>query len=250
MDQPLGGALGGDPLGHKKSAALRSVALVSIHDPAPGTSGNIVLPTTYAEYHCIAYLEGGGASGGSGFSPSNAGSGGGGGAAAIKQFRAKAGQVLPYAVGDGGALTSGGPPGNDGGDTTLTIGSATVTAGGGKRGLSTNLDPGGAGGIATGGDLNRNGGRGGAGGSSFNTGGGAGVAGDQGGTGAAGSSGQGGGGGAAGFTDLPSFFAVGNGSAANASVAQPGYGGGTGGGASGASKAGYGRLILCVTRIV
>jgi len=250
MDRALGDALGGDPLGFKKSAALRSLALVAIYDPAPGSSGNITLPGTFPEYYCVAYLEGAGASGGSGSSPTTAGSGGGGGGAAIKSFRGAPSQILPYAVGDGGALTSGGPPGNDGGDTTLTIGLDTVTAGGGKRGLSTNLDPGGAGGIATGGDLNRNGGRGGAAGSNFSTGGGAGVDGQQGGTGAAGSNGQGGGGGAAGFSDLPSFFGVGNGSLANASVAQPAYGGGTGGGATGATKAGVGRLILMVFRIV
>lgn len=87
---------------------------------------------------------------GSGGGGDNAGpnEGGGGGAHVQKTARVRAGQLVPVVVG-GPSL-----PDDSGAATTVALPSGLVSAGGGEKG---NAGAGGAGGIATGGDVNVNG---------------------------------------------------------------------------------------------
>ena len=111
------------------------------------------------------YVEAVGGGGGGGGNAGNAcgGSGGGGGAYCAKFFSVTPLTAYSYAIGAGGAgyvsLS-----GANGGNTTFTVGGATITSGGGSGGiysLSSNVTSGGAGGTSTGGDFNASGGGGG-----------------------------------------------------------------------------------------
>jgi hypothetical protein len=190
----------------------------------PG-SGTITLPSYPCTVEVWLWGGGGGTGGGQG--------GAGGAAATYKRFRNQPGYAMAYIVGAGGSTS-----GSDGGDSTITVpGGKILTAGGGK-GVPSG-DVGFSGGVATNGDLNRNGGRGGAMGA-------AGAAGDHGGAGGAGATG-GGGGGAGGFGETPDLFFGGSGAGAAPSAA-PGVAPGGGAGAT-SSAGGDGHLYVICTRI-
>jgi hypothetical protein len=177
---------------------------------------------------------------GPGGSGSSTGPGGGGGGALFKRLTISPGQKISWAIGTPGGAGAN-PDGQDGTDTTVTLPSGLVmTAGAGKGAPDVPFQPGGDGGLATGGDLNRPGGKG-ATDSTANaqSGGlGGGIAG--GGTGA--------GGGAAGFSDqtvggLADGGAGGNNDAAGVS---PGGGSGT---SSGIPKTGgAGKVVVLLFR--
>lgn len=99
---------------------------------------------------------GGGALG----SAANSGEGGGGGAYCRSVLTVAPGTVLSITVGAGGSpyIGASGPAGN-GGDTAITIGATTLTAGGGGGAIlsSSSGGTGGAGGVATGGQVNASG---------------------------------------------------------------------------------------------
>lgn len=104
-------------------------------------------------------LIGGGASGSAHDTGVSAGGGGGAGATCIKWISGLSpSTAYAYVVGAGGAavVTAGNLAGNNGADTTLTIGATTYTAGGGQAPAapSSFTQLGGAGGTATNGDIN------------------------------------------------------------------------------------------------
>lgn len=200
--------------------------------------------------HCVAliYMWGAGASGCDDVGLNNTGAGGGGGAALFARVFLNLGQKLSYSVGAGGAgVTGSATTGSDGGDSTVTLPDGRVlTAGGGKAG--TRGSTGGLGGVATGGDINRRGGKGGDGVPGTVNG----VAGEGTGAGAggAGSGSAGGGGGAGGLADVLVDLTGGAGSAAVVGGAQgnaPGGGSGAGGTTSKAGAAG--RIIILFVRM-
>lgn len=128
-----------------------------------------------------------GAGGGGGGSDTNkdGGSGGGGGAYSTRVLAVTPGETIRYTVGasGGGGLEAGLTDGADGGDTVVTYGAFTITAGGGGGGAA---DEGaaGAGGTASGGTVDTSGSNGvvggndgGAGGNAANTAGGGGTGG-------------------------------------------------------------------------
>jgi hypothetical protein len=169
------------------------------------------------------------------------GNGGGGGAALYAAIPLSGAET--FTVNQQGGPTS---AATDGQDTTIAVGSRTMTVGGGKAS--------GQGGTAIGGDSNRTGG---AGGSNFSS---AGTAGQNGAAGGVAVGNGGGGGGAAGFNDFGlgdllgsnpfSFFYTpsaggagattggGSGSAAGSSGSVGGGGGGANGGTGGMGSAG------------
>lgn len=128
-----------------------------------------------------------GAGGGGGGSNANkdGGSGGGGGAYSTRVLAVTPGDEISYSVGvsGGGGLEAGLTDGDDGGDTVVTYGAFTITAGGG-RGGEADEGAAGAGGTASGGTVNTSGSNGvvggndgGAGGNAANTAGGGGTGG-------------------------------------------------------------------------
>ena len=121
-----------------------------------------------AVIHCI----GGGASGGTDGQQQNC-TGGGAGGYSRKIVTLSTGTNLTLVVGAGGSPVRNSSDGNDGGNTTATDGSFTLTANGGDKGL-TNSTTAGAGGTASGGDVNNTGGAGG-GGSTMGGGGAVGI---------------------------------------------------------------------------
>lgn len=223
--QPLRGLVGQSMSGRRPSG----VRFVAQYELAAG-SGSIVVPQTG---FALCYLVGGGGSGAGNSGSGLNNSGGGGGGATYGELRVGAGQLLQWTVGAGGAAPIGNP-GNIGGDTFLAIaGSIRLRATGGLGGLQgAGTMLGVAGGVGSGGLVNR---RGGASGGSAGLVGTTGEAGEYGGSGGAGvsaASGLGGGGGAAGFSDLVTagLFVSGAGSAAINTDGIPGlnYGGGSG----------------------
>lgn len=98
---------------------------------------------------------GGGARVGSAADPSSGGAAGG---YLRKYFTVSPSTSYSYAIGAGGAGRTSTSAGNSGGNTTFTVGSTTVTAGGGTGGRIVGNDSG-AGGTATNGDLNISGSR-------------------------------------------------------------------------------------------
>lgn len=214
--------------------------------PVNATSGSGSI-TVRRPCYALIVARGPGGSGGGGSGPTVC-SGGGGGAALYKRVFLRAGQTISYTVGTPGAEpTFSSVPGNDGTDSTVTLPDGTVLrAGGGKRGLFGDGSPGGAGGIATGGDINRNGGAGGLAASGAN--GEPGSSGQGGGAGAGGAklSNSGGGGGAAGLTEIVADLIGGNGSDAGSGGAPAGIGGGSGGGRDSFSSTigGLGQILI------
>lgn len=214
---------------------LLGVTLVS----ASGATGVITAPR-----NCIAliYLKGPGGSGGANGSGAT---GAGGGAALFKLVRMTATQALNYALGVVGAGVVATSDGNDATDSTVTLPNGQVlTAGGGKKGLQLFTAPGGKGGVATGGDINRNGadggtGNGGVNGQSAAPGGGAGGAGSGGGN-------LGGGGAQAGFGDIATLLAGGNGGQAGGG--SPGEGGGSGAHSGNSADGGAPKLFVLLIR--
>lgn len=116
-------------------------------------SGTLVASTTYgggasgthvcntATTHVVIFCSGAGGGGGDGWIASGptgyfGGGGGGGGAGAWAHLwgSVSGGASIPYSVGSGGS-GGGSSDGSDGADTTVTLGSFTTTAGGGKKGL-------------------------------------------------------------------------------------------------------------------
>jgi hypothetical protein len=227
-------------LGIRKDVSGAVLEVVGVVDASSGT-GSITAAKT-----CTALIYLGGA-GGSGADDTTNAAGGGGGAAVFKRMRLAKGQTLSYSVGAAGAAVNA-SSGHDGGDTTVTLPNGlTLTAGGGKAG-PTGVVNGGAGGIATGGDINRNGGAGGSG--SGGSGASGGIGGGAGGAGGSGSN-RGGGGGGAGFSDVASFF---NGAGGGQGGGGGGVGGGSYGGGGGSinltSGAGAaGRVVIWLVRV-
>lgn len=86
--------------------------------------------------------------------------GGGGGAYASKTWAVSPGDTVDITVGAGSALQESTNAAVTGGASVVTINGVSVTANGGE-GADYNIDTGGAGGTATGGDINHTGGRGG-----------------------------------------------------------------------------------------
>lgn len=226
------------PRGDKPRRAGSSIPeIIAVYDVTSG-SGSISIPETC---DALLYLWGAGASGGGvGAGGINAG-GGGGGAALFKRLLLRQGQVLAYSVGAAGVGSS--SDGNDGADTTVTVGSSTYVARGGKKGLANAT--GGLGGEAFGGDINRRGGKGGNGDSPSGF---AGEAGEFGGEGGAADGQRGGGGGAAGFSDLLGLVLRGgagsNGNNTTNTTAGAAPGGGSGGAGGTSGPGGAGRLYL------
>jgi hypothetical protein len=232
--QPLRGFAGQGMNGHKRGADAKVDAVQVVEVTSLGTGSVTVLRHGWA----LIYLLGVGGSG-----EASAGRGGGGGAALYRRVRVTPGQIISWTLGTPGAAAPTSTPGNDGTDSTVTTPTGLVLkAGAGKGG--TSVAPG-AGGVATGGDINRNGG---AGGTFAGNGVGAGLGGGNGG---AGSGNGGGGGGGAGFSDVGSALAGGSGGA-GPSGAGALYGGGGGGTVSGTgfdSGAGVGgRLVIWFVR--
>lgn len=210
------------------------IDVVGIIDATSGSS------TFVAPKKCIAhvFVFGGGASGAVGGSNG----GGGGGAACYQRIRLVRGGEISYSVGVGGIGVSSTSDGVNGGDSIVTLPNSTVLfAGGGKKG--TNL--GGAGGIASGGAINRAGGAGGNQGLP-------GANGDIGGGVGGGTVIQGGGGGAAGFSDIALTLVGGAGSSGSITLSLAGSspGGGSGAGATGNSSGsgGGGRVYILAVR--
>lgn len=214
--------------------------------PVNATSGSGSI-TVRRPCYALIIARGPGGSGGGGSGPTVC-SGGGGGAVLYKRVLLRAGQTISYTVGTPGAApTFSSVPGNDGTDSTVTLPDGTVLrAGGGKRGLFGDGVAGGAGGLATGGDINRNGGAGGSAASGTNGEPGSPGQGNGAGAGGAKLSNSGGGGGAAGLTEILSDLVGGNGSDAGSGVAPIGIGGGSGGGRDGSSSTvgGDGQVLI------
>jgi len=201
-----------------------------------GTSTYWTVPAGVTQVTFYGYGGGGCGGGNSPAGGSATGQGGGGGAYVQKTFSTTPGESLLVVVGAGGGpWVSGSAKGPDGGDTYIKQGGSTVcTAGGGQGGnrLGGGL---GAGGIASGGDINNSGGEGQAGDEFSYTGWGANAAGPSG-NGASGAQRQAGtlpeaGSGSGGNINHPR-----NGANGNPPPGVPGGGGGGGnGGASGAA---------------
>ena len=121
-------------------------------------AGTWTVPTGVYEIFCWAV----GGGGGGGYSASgDHGGGGGGGGIAGKWYSVAPGSDVDYSVGAGGAggNNSGDNDGVDGGDTTVTPDAqTTITGGGGGGGVGGGTRFGGAGGTATNGDINLDGG--------------------------------------------------------------------------------------------
>jgi hypothetical protein len=217
----------------KKSYRGARFVAVGFVDAASG-SGSLSAPV--ACQALIYALAPGGAGGGFG---STQGQGGGGGAASFKRLHLAPNQVLGWACGAAGTL------GVDATDTTVSLnGTPLIVAGGGKSGTTAPAPL--PGGIATGGDINRNGGSGGFGnGTAATPGVGAGLGGGTG--GAAGGNNWGGGGGGAGFGDVMPTLAGGAGGAGNTGANGANYGGGAGG-ESATGIGGSGRVFIMLLR--
>lgn len=211
----------------------RSARLLAVHDVGPG-AGSISISE---DVHAQIFSWGGGGGGQTGGSRSGAG-----GAALFKCVRLGRGQRIDYVVAGIAAA------GVAGGDTIVSVpGSVALVARGGAT-------LGGAGGLATGGDVNRAGASGivadatnnGA-GNAASPGGGAGGTGIYSpGTGAV----SAGGGGAAGFADIGQFLAGGNGGNGGSSGAAGGIAAGGGSGQSNTGGAGgAGRLVIVLMRV-
>lgn len=99
-------------------------------------------------------VEGWGGGGGGGGSSTGGGTAGGGGPGGYfrKLLAVTPGQVIPYAIGAGGNPGGLGGSGTAGGATTFSLGS--LSAGGGGAGLPNPSGNSGAGGVASGGDIN------------------------------------------------------------------------------------------------
>ena len=237
-------SMGYGPLGDRPQArGSASQALIAYHLFDTG-SGEIVAPQNC---DALVYAWGGGASGGS--DTGTVASGGGSGAAAFRRFRMIKNQVLTYSVGAGGVGVSAINNGNPGGDTTVSVGGVTMTAGGGLPGLGIGSLPraGGQGGRVINAQIARDGASGGIADSPNGTAGGVGEFG--GGTGGAQDAGRGGGAAAAGFSDLSSLapFLGGSGSNGNSSgnsAAGTAPGGGSGGTSNTSGAGAPGRVVV------
>lgn len=230
ISQPLRGLVGQSMSGGRS----RSLALAGL--PVVATSGSGSVTVRKNGWALIAMW---GAGGGAQADPGLNGfvGGGSGGAALYRLAPVVAGQVITYAV--GAAVLDA-----DGGDSTVTLATGQVlTAGGGKRGSDPAVVTPAAGGLATGGDINRRGGNGGVcslGTQLGETGEGSGA-----GAGGAGSGASGGGGGSAGLTDILADLIGAAGSAASAVGAGANApGGGAGGGGASGSAGGPGKIII------
>jgi len=131
--------------------ALKSAGTIIV---TSGTSFTTPSNITTSTIFFIELVGGGG--GGGGRSAANlSGSGaGGGGYCFVKVTGLTPSTSYTCAVGAGGAGGADATNGNDGGNTTLTIGATTYTASGGIKGLTAASSEGGLGGSGTNGDLN------------------------------------------------------------------------------------------------
>lgn len=127
------------------------------------TGSGTYTPTTGTKF-AIAFVQGGGGAGQTIDGTDAVGGGGGGGGCAIKLFTGSDVAACSYAVGAGGTAAA---AGNAGANSTLSLASGTVTGSGGSFGLESasattagTAADGGAGGAASGGDLNMPGGDG------------------------------------------------------------------------------------------
>ena len=148
------------------------ISTATVHKQVITTSGNFTapagtLPTTSFTFRGT----GAGAGGGGGTTPGTAAGGGGAGATfEVTVSGLVAGTNYPVVIGLSGPGSSS-STGTVGGDTTLTIGATTYTAGGGKGGNgNATACLGGLGGTATGGAMNLPGGDGASSANPFNVG--------------------------------------------------------------------------------
>jgi hypothetical protein len=138
--------------GRKSRVGIQS-QLLALYTLSSG-SGSITAPV-----NCWALIAVRGP-GGSGRTGGGSANGGGGGGVVYKRIRLTAGQSLAYALGAPGAgQTSSDSPGNAGTDSTVTLPDGRVLRAGAGGGAESPV--GGAGGIASGGDINVNGSAGG-----------------------------------------------------------------------------------------
>ena len=114
-------------------------------------SGTFVVPNGVTILEAI--ITGAGA-GGAGAASGQAGGGGGAGGTAIWLGIVTPGSSITWAVGAGGSGGSAGASGSNGGNSTITIGSTTITGFGGTAGVYSSNPQGGAGGSATNGTDN------------------------------------------------------------------------------------------------
>lgn len=139
-------AQGYGPRGDQPRRATAGGRIIAIGLITTSGAGAVLAPE-----NCVvqSWLWGGGASGVNASASGLNGSGGGGASALYKRFVLSRGQSFLYDIAAGGAAQpSVNVLGNDGGDSTLTLPSGLVVRAGGGKAL-------GAGGIATGGDINR-----------------------------------------------------------------------------------------------
>jgi hypothetical protein len=235
----------------QRMAAKRPAKLTwaGLWDFSVAGSGTVTIPDNCT---ALIYVVGAGGSGGS--NPgAQACSGGGGGGAVWNRVRLRKGQIVAYTVGAGGVAASIGASGNDGGDSSVTVGGMLLgLGGGGKAGihLGAGTAAGGAGGVGFGGLSSRVGGAGGS--QTAGSNGSSGSGGTNGGAGGSGGSSGGGGGGGAGFSDLAinglfSSGAGGSESVSNGIGGSPGGGSATGSGGA-VAAGGDGRVLIMLLK--
>ena len=145
-----------------KSAGVASYALGTQQFLTSGTTYTVPSGCRAIEVICIGGGGGGGGTGASGATTTAIGSSGGGGAMVYK-FIDDPEASYTYAIGAGGSGGATTSAGADGGDTTFTGSSVTLSAGGGDGGAAglatagTLITIGEAGGTASGGDVNTDG---------------------------------------------------------------------------------------------
>ncbi len=129
--------------------AIRRITTSGTYTPTPGTT------SFYVTLEGAAGSGGGGESNTSGSAPAG---GGGAGGRSEKLFQAAAGVTGTLTLASGGPSVPHATNGNDGGTSTFAYNGVTLTAYGGKGGLSAvSGGTGGLGGDATGGDINTRG---------------------------------------------------------------------------------------------
>jgi hypothetical protein len=234
MSQGLRGLVGQGMDGRKSLSSIDVIPLI-VEDITVAGSGVITAPVD-----CFAFIWAGGASGSGAWDSAFAEAGGGGGGSALSKKLFLVGQQqIQWVNGAKGLPALNNSDGKDGTDTVLILpGGRVLVAGAGEGGKYQGA--GGAGGIATGGDINRSGGAGGV------SGGASGAAGEHGGAGGGTTgAGGGGGGGGAGFDDLGFQFGGAGTAASLTAVSTPsGNGGGSGGGGTSPAPGTDGRIFV------
>lgn len=131
--------------------ALKSAGTIIV---TSGTSFTTPSNITTSTIFFIELVGAGGGGGGRSAANLSGSGGGGGGYCFVKVTGLSPSTTYTCAIGVGGAGGADVTNGNDGGNTTLTIGALVLTAGGGIKGLTAAGSDGGLGGSGTNGDIN------------------------------------------------------------------------------------------------